>query len=269
MAETILSVVKGTRREFTLSILDTDGNPVTSFTSAATPSASIWSGGSTSSLATPLVEWIDPTAGTLRLTLFSTDLSALDVQPYPIRVTLLHSGYTLEVWRGWIDVQPEPGASTVLPTYCDFRHLVDYGGEWVKRLVVTSSYSGFQRERARARSTLDDWILARWRPDYALSVFDLTVYGSLGALEGPDKTIRDYLDANNLIVTDKVREITARLALSYVCETANEDDMRARGVAHYRRASAIAKTYVAQLDTNADGAADISIPLGIINTRVN
>lgn len=268
MAETTLILTKGIRAEFQLALLDESGTPVAAFTGSDTLTVQIWGGGDGAALATPTATWISAPAGTILLVFTAANLSALEVQPYPVRVTVTSGASTYLAWQGWIDVKPAPASGTEPTTYSTFRDMLDYSGEWLKRLAMGSTYSGFARERHRARSTLDDWILAHPIRDNR-GRWALDVYSSQGPGPGPDPTIKGYLDDDYLIVTDKVREICSRLAIAFVCADQNDDEYRSRAAAQYRHAVSLALGYVAQIDTDADGIAEIQIPLGTISMRNN
>lgn len=267
MAQTVLDQAKGTDRDYLLTLLDDQGVAATGFSAADTISATIWNGGDTASLVTPTCVWVDAGVPSIKLTISAANLSGLDAQPYPIRVTVTHSSRVILVWQGWIQVRATAASATNVPTYCSFRDMLDMSGEWLNRLAMESTYSGFRRERGRARETLDNWILARFRVNQG-DVYDLATY-SAGSFEGPDPTIKSYLTADYLILTSRVKQITALLALHYVCQGQHEEDYETKAVQFGRRALALAWGYVAEIDTNADGVSEITIPLGTINTRTN
>jgi hypothetical protein len=266
MAETVLSMVKGTRRDFQLTMLDESG-AVAAFLGTEALAAQIWGGGTTAPLATPAVTWISAPAGTIRLSITAADQASLEDQPYPIRVYLTAaSGDVVQIWAGWVAFTPTPGASAVVPVYGTYRDMADHFGPGLDRLMMASTYTGFRRERAKARETLDSWILARFkRPSWG---YDLQTFGSWsGGIHGPDPTVKAWLADDCLMIEPRTVEIASRLALAYVLQKANEDELRAQAGGQYRQAVALGLGYVAQLDTNADGNADLSVDLGLINFR--
>ena len=268
MSQVTLEQAKGTDRDYTITLMDDQGNVATGFSAADSLTATIWSGGTSSSLVSPSAVWIDASAGTIKLTVSASNLSSLDPQPYPIRLSITHGGRTILGWQGWLNVVGTPGSSADLPVYCSYRDMLDFSGEWLNRLMTQSSYSGFQRERARARETLDGWILARYRPRQFFGATPLTV--SLQPwTEGPDPTIKGYLDSNYLIVSNRVKRITAYLALHYVCSGQHEEDYARLAALYARKATSEAAGYVAEIDTNADGYPEYSIAFGTYSTRVN
>ena len=268
MSQVTLEQAKGTDRDYTITLMDDQGNVATGFSAADSLTATIWSGGTSSSLVSPSAVWIDASAGTIKLTVSASNLSSLDPQPYPIRLSITHGGRTILGWQGWINVVGAPGSTADLPVYCSYRDMLDFAGEWLNRLMTQSSYSGFQRERARARETLDGWILARYRPRQVLGATPLTV--SLQPWgEGPDRTLKGYLASDYLIQTNRLKQLAANLALHYVCAGQHEEDYARLASLYSRRALSLAGGYIAEIDTNADGFPEVTVPLGAYSIRIN
>lgn len=274
MRDQILELPRGVDRDYQLQLNDpTTGLPLTSvYTGSETLSAIIWDGADGPAVATPTATWISGAAGTIKLTLAAANTATLDVQPWPIRVSIAASGRTFPAWEGWLDLQPSPGSGATLKTYGSFGDMVQYGGQWVKQLLTTANRAGFLEERARARSKLDEWILANYRPQIAYSTRLGSGPWQWSATDSPNQTIKGYLDADKLKVTDKVREIAARLALHFACEAKLDPADRASPWAdqaryQWRRACSLAVTYVAEIDTNGDGYPEFTVNLGKINTR--
>jgi len=272
MRDQMLELPRGVDRDYQLQLIDpTTGLALVSvYAGTETLSAVIWDGADGPAVASPSATWISGPLGTIKLTLAAADTATLDVQPWPIRVSIAAGGRTFPAWEGWLDLQPSPGSGATLKSYCTFADMLQYGGQWLKQLLTTANRAGFLEERARARSKLDEWILANYRPAVAYS----TRTGPWGwsSPESPNATVKGYLDADKLIVTDKAREICARLALHFACEAkldqSEASDPWARQAAYQlRAASALAVTYVAEIDTNADGYPEVAVNLGKVNTR--
>lgn len=272
MRDQTLELPRGVDRDYQLQLNDpTTGLPLTSvYAGSETLSAVIWDGADGPAVATPSATWISGPLGTIKLTLAAANTASLDVQPWPIRVSIATGGRTFPAWEGWLDLQPSPGSGSTLKSYCSFADMLQYGGQWVKQLLTTANRAGFLEERNRARTKLDEWILANWRP--AVSYSTRTGPWGWSSTESPNKTLKAHLDADKLIVTEKAREITARLALGFACEAkldpSEAADPWARQARYqFRKASALAVTYVAEVDTNGDGYPEYAINLGKINTR--
>ena len=277
MSDEILELPVGVDRDYQLQLVDpSTGLPLlNNFTSADTLSAIVWDGANGPAVATPSVAWIDAPSGTIKLTISAANTATLEVQPWPIRVTVGHAGRTFPAWQGYIDLIPSPGTATELPVYGTFAEMLQYGGTWIKSLLTVANRAGFLEERNRARSTLDEWILARYRPVRPYGSFGAGASGPYGwgSLDGPNPVIKGYLDANYLILTPKVKEIVARLALSFACEakldmTPATDPYAGQALYQWQLAASKARTLVAEIDTNADGFADVTVNLGLISTRV-
>lgn len=278
MSSEILELAKGTDADYQLGLID----PVTGaalsgqFVGSDTLAAVAWDGGDGATLATFGATWIDASAATIKLSVRASDTTPLEAQPYPVRVTVTKSGRSLVAWEGWIDLSPSPGSTAAKATYGSYADMVQYGGPWLRDLLVSgTSRAGFVDERARARTTLDEWILANYRP--------ARPYGSMGigygtspylftSPEGPNPVIKGYLDTNKLIVDDKVREVVARLAIAFACEGKLNPDLErdpyaAQSRYQFNLAILKARGLVARIDTNGDGYAEFTVNLGKVNTR--
>lgn len=274
MADEMISMPRGADRDYQIQLNDpVSGLPLTGqFSSGDTLAAVIWEGGDSAALATPSVSWISATAGTIKLTFAASDTSSLAIQPYPVRVTVTHGSRSLPAWQGWLDLTDSPGSSATLPVYCSFADMISYGGQWVKELITTTDRAGFLVERNRARTTLDEWILANYRSQRPYANYLGVGPWMWSGLDSPNQTIKDYLDADKLKLTPKVIEIAARLALSYACDckldmTAASDPWAAQARYQLRIAQNKALSLVAEIDTNDDGYPEYTVNLGAINTR--
>jgi hypothetical protein len=269
----ILECRRGVDRDFLITLYDALDNPVTSYTLADAPSAAVWPGDAEAPLATPTVAWVDPTVGTLKLTIAAADTASLEVQPYPLIVKIAHAGRAFEAWTGWLDVLQGPGSAASTPVYCTYADMVRYCGPWLNQLMVERSTSGFVDERGRARSKLEEVLLARWRPRQLGRRIDLLQgYGWFANVDAPDNQLIGYLAANQLIVRPKTVEICARYAAYLACaqdigvgDKANPYAVRAR--CELGAWNALLSTYIGEIDLNADGIADLTIPCSVINTR--
>jgi hypothetical protein len=271
----VLTIEQGQTKAWALGpITDGNGVQVTTFSGSDVPTAKIWPGDSEAAIDTPTVTWIQTAApASLNLTITPTDTAALEVQPYPIEAWVAHSGQNLLVWRGWLDVSASSGSAAAPAVYSTFGDMLDVAGDWIKDLLFRSGTAGFLRQRARARSYLEDVLLARYRPQQLGYRPDISLgYGWWTLPEAPNQVLRGYLASNYLIVTAKVREICSHLALSYACrrDLGNAGDGNpylARAGYHWRRAHQLIAGYVAEVDINADGIADVTINCGNLNMR--
>jgi len=268
----VLEQAIGTDRDYQLVLSDDAGNLATGYLSSDPVTCAVWPGDAVAPLATPTVVWTTaPT--TLKLTIAATDIAALEVQPYPIRVMIAHGGRSILAWKGWLDLSASPGAGVALPVYAPFGRMLDYAGSWFKKLLLETSEAGFANERSRARTYLEAVILARYRPRQFGYHVDLS-YGVsyLWYGDAPDPMLKGFLALNNLIVTPKVIEIVSRLAIAYVClgdigNAGQANPYLENGRENWAIAQGLIKGYVAEIDINGDGYTDIAINCGVVNTR--
>ena len=219
----VLAIRKGQTLSFGVGpIDDPSGSAVATFTASDTPSAQLWDGDATATIATPPASWqADPAANppVVVLAFAGSTTAALEVQPYPLQVWIAHSGGNLLAWEGWLDVLAGAG-------HGDGRH-----GLWLFRRHAPGRrrvgegpalHLGHGRVRpgagpgpelpgrrpARAVRTAGP---AAGRVDISLGL------GWYALPEAPSAILRGYLAAGGLIVTDKVREIVSHLAVAYAC----------------------------------------------------
>jgi hypothetical protein len=269
----VLELEQGARGVWTITLSDSQGGSPSGLSGADSVSAAIWNGDDGAVLATPTCVWATaPTS--LTLTITSTDTASLTAQPYPIRAYITHSGQVIPAWRGWLDLRSTPGSATAKPTYSTFSDMCLYAGDWIRKVMIETSESGFQTERARARTRLEEVILARYRPSAFMYRADLSLggYGTNFAPEAPNPWLKTQLAANYLIVTNKVIEICSRLAIYYACTqslgTPGKDNVyEAEGMRQKAEASRLFKSYVAEIDINSDGLPDLTINCGVLNVR--
>jgi hypothetical protein len=264
---------QGTDRDYGVTVFDATEAAVTEFTGSEPLTALIWPGDQEAPAATLSAVWTDAATGSITLTVAASAIASLAVQPWPIVITVLYEGRTFEVWRGWLDVLAGVGAEAAIPVYGSFADMILYSGDWVKQLLTVDSTSGFAVQRGRARSRLEEIILARWRPWVPGMHRDLLDgIGWYTLPEAPDPCLMAYLAAGDLIIRPKTLEIVARLAVGYACEQPmgaldGSNPYYMRGQIERVRAEALIATYAAELDINGDGLADFVINCGVINTR--
>src|SRR3954465_4757798 len=96
----LLTQPLGADRDYTLTILDSAGAPVTSYTTADALSAVLWAGDDAAPLAAPAVTWQTPGQGRAQLTIAKSDTAGLSPAAYRLRVDLAHAGRTFPVFDG-------------------------------------------------------------------------------------------------------------------------------------------------------------------------
>ena len=230
-----------------------------------------WAGGDGTTLATPAAHWADAPAAQLFLDVLPADLAALECQPYPLRIECLTGPGWLEVWSGTLRVDPAPGLAAPPLVYAAYRDLDDQAGDSLDSLRSEREGAGLLRSRVEASRWLDGVILARYRPVGGWGLggggFDPSL-GRFASIEAPNPTIRDYLASAYLILTDQVRRIVAAKALGFAFgRQLGSPEYRGYSRRFHAAADNDVRCLVAQIDTNADGYADLTINCGTINMR--
>jgi hypothetical protein len=279
---TVISVPIGTDFPFQVSLLDTAGDPVTTYTSSDTPFCEIWAGQDQPVLLTPTASWITAPAGTVQVMISGDTTTTITPGKYWLRngVTT-SSGLTVTMPDTFIEFTASPGSATTLPTYCDLKDM-QLLAPWVDQLQdMISDESGFATYRQRARQWLDR-VIQRNR-------FNSSSWGTLGlggaafvgwfwtgwyAQGQDDPVLQSYLDQDLLMTGEPkmVATMTAAKALGYLCKAQIGPDDKAtawqqRGYDFDADAEEMAMKYTAEIDINDDGYADIVIPCGRATLR--
>jgi hypothetical protein len=255
-------------------IVDSSGAQVATFTAGDIPTASLYKGDDEAAACAPSVAWVQTSApASLALTVTPADATApaLAAQPYPLEVWIAHGGQQLLAWEGWLDLLPASGGTAAaLPVYGGFADMLDVAGPWIKDLLFAGGSAGFVRQRARARSRLDEVILRRWRPRQLGYRLDLTLgLGGFWLPEAQNPTLASYLASNFLIVRPLVVEVVSHLAVAYAARRniGGDGKYQDKYAYHWAEANRLMLGLVAEIDVNGDGLADFTVNLGVINTR--
>jgi hypothetical protein len=252
------------------------GDAVTGYTGAETLTLKIWPGGEhparTVSGSTGLA-WVTPPS-LIRATIHYTDTATWDPGPVRLAGTLTSGGRPVPIFLEpvLLLIDAAPGAVVADATYTTWPDLLRVA-PWIFGLInddptLSADLAEYQR---RARTTIDDEIVASniesRRNRGGESLLDRTWGGSLAS----DDWLRTILDDDGLIITgsqgEKVREIAARLAVAYACESQIGQDQgktsyQEIATEYAKRARAMMAGMVALIDTNADGNPDLRILLG-------
>jgi hypothetical protein len=242
-----------------------EGNDLTALPNVITVS---WTGGTSSAA-------VNAAAGLTFAVVNGGTTSSLTPGYYRVKLEVTYGGIVSPYYYGWLKLTPIPAGQAEAPTYNTLEDLLDKAGDWLPRMMQESSETNFARERARARSWLDDIIIARSRVfAYRFDLNYALYYGSFpfGPVESPDMVIANYLASNYLIVKDRTIEIVTYKALGYISEKRHsfdkpELDWTRYAVWYHRLADNSVKSYRAELDTNQDGYTDIAFNLGVFTFR--
>ena len=262
---------RGTIRRYGLDLVDpaSGSNRVGEFADSTATRAFVWAGDSSGALATLATTWAQAADGQLFLDVLPANLEPLELQPYPLRVETLTGGAFSPAWSGWLVVVDEPGAALgpAPRVYCGYRDLTRLGGKAIDQLRSLDEGAGFLASRLEAREWMDEVILARYRPaGLGAGGFCLGTGPALGA-DSPSSWLKGKLDAGGLILTDAAVRLAATKSLAFLWGRQADASYQRRSAAAHRNADSGAAGLVAQIDTNADGIADLAINCGVFSTR--
>ena len=274
----IYSIRQGEALELAVTLQDDQGNPIANYTGQEPLTAPVWPGGNLPASTHASATWSDPPRGGIALAVSAAQTAALAEGRYFGTVGLVDaSGTPLEAYKWAMDVLPAPGSAVLPPSYCGFKDLLKYGRAWLRTLQTPDDEAGFAEQCGRARSWLDDWIIARY-PNAVYVTLGDPGYGSTAWGVGPgylpNQWLRGILDRGGLVPRDWVVEATARHALCLICEDQVGPDERGRafellGRKYRTRASNIALAHTAELITNpgVGTVPNLAIPLGSASVR--
>jgi hypothetical protein len=249
------------------------------FLSTDTLSASVWAGHNETALITPPPTWISATNGQFMVSVQNTDSQSLAIGQYylqayatragtPVRTTaLLPRGTSLEILAA-------PGPSfTPRPTYIsitDVRKIAP----WIDDLQVPDSNTGFDDQLADSRDWLDELVLRNYRGGnvsllgYHGFALDAWYTGGGRRTSLTNRWLYAALQANQLLVRPRVKQICAYYALSRICESMITKSGQYVALASRFRMEAetlLASTTV-EIDVNNDGYGEVPINFSSTNT---
>ena len=211
-------VTPGTGAQWTITVTGEDSNPITTYLGSEVLTGSIRPGRAVAPVATLAPTWKDAAHGLVSVPVPGLATAALAAGSYLVSVGLADS--SADFFEGLLEVGYAPGADTLPPTYCGPDDVLDYCA-WIGKLWTPRDLTGFARQRGRARSYLDDLLVSLWKWDATAPSVGQPGFGSWlmggGQDPYPSKWLRDQLANNSLIVRDQTKEITAKLAIWYVC----------------------------------------------------
>jgi hypothetical protein len=269
-------VTPGIDARWTLTITGEDSDPITTYLGSEALTGSIRPGRAVAPVATLAPTWKDAARGLVSVPVPGAATAGLAAGSYLVTVGLADA--SADVFEGILEVGYAAGTDALPPVYCSYDDLLDYA-DWIGKLWTPKDLTGFARQRGRARSYLDDTLVALWKGDTSAPAIGRPGLGGWlmggGQDAGPSKWLRDMLALDALIVRDQTREITARLSTWYVCspQLSRLDEEEVELARRCRReAEELLKTYRAEIDLpdqagRRDGYADIVINCGATSLR--
>jgi hypothetical protein len=272
----VYEVFQGEGQAIPFAIADGLGKVITTYTGAEALATDIWPGGNRESAFAAATTWIEPTAGSVLITISAAQSAELARGRYQIYSTLTEAGADpVAILKAWLDVLPTPATELALPTYTTYQDLLDYA-PWIGDLAPPEGQAGFLRQQGMAREWLDEIIVQRYGVGDTAPMIGSPGFGNWSMFGSavdfaPSRYLRDRLAEDTLIVQPKTREICACRALFYILRPqlgcVGDTPYRDLAADFSRRATSMVKTYRAEIDLNHDGWADIIVRCGSTNLR--
>lgn len=281
MALPNLNLVKGTSRDFVMQAVCADNSIPTTLLGSDTLTATLWQGDDQSSTLTPTVTWVDATTAKYQITFNNSDTSSLSPGVYRLQAFATRSSRTVTLLDATLTLLATAGSASALTTYCsieDMRRIAS----WIERLQTKDDQTGFAEQRHMAREWTDTCIQKHFRGTNTVSSdFYFTPWtfgGPAGLWSRPwrpyrtgawNTTLQTWLDANYLILRAPIVRANALYALAIVCEsqlTAEyANPYHEQGKRFRRLANAAITSCEAEIDTDADGLANYTIRMSIVD----
>src|SRR5271157_1064471 len=274
-----LELVQGTARDFPFQVTNPDGTtPTGIFLATDVLTASVWAGSNEVPLLSPTATWISATNAQYQVALQNTDSSSLAygiyyLQAYatragtPPRTTaLLPRGTSLEIIAAPLAVVPRPTYIGII----DLRKIAP----WIDDLQVPDSHEGFDDPCADSRDWLDEMTLRNYRGGnvsllgYHGFALDAWYAGGGRRTALTNRWLFAALQANQLLVTPRIKNVCSYYALSRICESMiTKGGMYAMLAARYRlEAESLLASTTVEIDVNGDGFGEVPINFSSTNT---
>jgi hypothetical protein len=275
MPTELQSATVGEDAPYQFGLYDSDGDPITGYTSAATFLVEVWAGDDQGVLFQPAAAWADGTCQAVNVTIAGSQTAALAAGIYRILGRVSQGGVSSDFVDGLFPLRPSPGSASAPNVYCTEADMRLHAA-WIDRLASTTfGQAGYASLRGRAREWLDDIILRSFRSTSisSLNAYPCSAYwgGNYHRTGLANPYILGLLRADQLLVTAKVREACALYSLHLLCAGQVSTAQEGQGYARLAdRFMAMAESAVAcltaELDTNGDGLGDLAVDLGTPDT---
>jgi hypothetical protein len=272
----IYTIRQGESLPLSVSLMDDQGNPITTYVGTEQLRATVWPGGNLQAAFSPTAAWVSGPLGTVSLLCSAAQTAGLEVGRYSGTLDILDATYGwLEAFKWSLQVQAAPGSTTARPSYCNYGNLLKYGRKWLPTLLAEGTDGSFAEECADARDWLDNLIIARY-PTSQVALLGDPGYGSLlwgsntGAL--PSVWLRQLLAGGGLVIRPWVIQATAKKAVSIIAKGMaafgdSAADYRYLGNRYETESSADANANRAEIAANLDGVPSFAIMLGSTSMR--
>jgi hypothetical protein len=272
----VLQFTKGTDRSYDLELRDDLGQAITAFTVSDLLSARVWLGGDTAVIFAPTASWVSAPAGTYQLSFAAADTATLDAGRYflDVKITKAVGGRVIDALDAQVELLEAPGTAEALSTYGTLRDALEYA-PWLKDAITDQDLGDLSTHFHNARTWLEGIIQNKYRagtysgPEVYGNRVRITYYPQSGE---QNKYLQDLLDANKLMVRPRVVEMTAKRAIGTICRSmispmAGDSNYQHLARSFLAEADALVLCYTAEIDSNADGYPDLTVPCGACSIR--
>lgn len=256
----------GTALALEAELQDGNGQPLSYEAPGPALSARVWPGGARALSFLSAASWVDPTAGTVLLTILPSQTASLPAGRYRAELLVTDPVLGPTVAAEWsIDLVTAAAAEPEPPSYNGLDDMTGLARGWLREAQDDGDEAGFARERGRARAWLEERIAAglalAWDP-FGRHYRRLPVSADY---------IRHLLREDLLIVRPWVVEAAATKAVALVClgELGGDNDDRwlKRAAVFHNRADDLALAATAEIATVAGGPPTIAVHLGNASVR--
>jgi len=122
----VWKAAQGFDASFTVTIRDSDGNPLTIYDGSEPLEGLVWPGQDLASTFTLAPAWVDPSQGLVAVTVSAADTASLGIGSYRVQLWLTDSGAERrDFFEGVLAVESSPGTALTLPVYCTYQDMLD------------------------------------------------------------------------------------------------------------------------------------------------
>lgn len=225
-----ITVTMGRTLDQTITIMDSQDNPITTYSGTEALQGTIRPGRSITPNLTFTPTWLSPANGTVSIlinqTTWASASPAITPGQYLISLTLTENTTlnVYDIYDGLLVVNYAAGTDTLPATYCAYDDLLSYA-PWIQKLQTEVQVAGFAIERGIARGWLDQVIINHFMyqflgPQMGQPGFmPLNLFPSTTANASQSLWLRDQLNLDYLVRRQNVVEITAKKSIYYVCRS--------------------------------------------------
>jgi hypothetical protein len=255
--------------------VDGEGNVISAQYDGSEPLfAPIWAGDDRTPLLTLAPTWfVDAGDGLLKIRAELLPADSAQLEPGTYTLDVFQAGKVAHFYRGSLEILPSSGSASAPFSYIDFDTLATYAAQVGDLLDAVQDQTNFAEQRAQASRDFDKMVLNRYRPipgrsrryvsADGLSPGPYAVFAPAadGSPAPTHDTLRGLLGTTAVVVGADMEEVVSHLALSiiYLGQPGTNNPYREAGSMHYGKAMAAFRACVVEIDTDADGVAEIRI----------